>query len=189
VVPRIRWGTIRFSRWFTLTCYGAAVGGLLAVVAPPVGAQRGLEGQIGTFLTRDDGWNWELNLVGRLGLSKDWSPRLRGVAHVTGRVSACPCGEMTQIPQPPSSAENGVGIGYDLQARAMGGHLASLVGVEWFQVLSEDQAQGGTLTGILGLGWYWGVPRHWGTELRYGAFGRRLSATRGCLEWTLVRRW
>jgi hypothetical protein len=70
---------------------------------------------------------------------------------------------------------------------------ASLIGllagvVEWFQVLSEDQAHGGTLTGSLGVGWNWGRRRHWGTELRYGALGRRLSATRGRLEWTLVRR-
>jgi hypothetical protein len=126
--------------------------------------------------------------MGRLGIAAEYSPRWRGVAHVTGRVSACPCSEMTQIPQPPTSIENGLGIGYDLQARTSGGRLAGLMGFEWFQVLSEDQAEGGSLTGILGMGWNWGRGRRWGTELRYGALGRRLSATRGRLEWTVVRR-
>jgi hypothetical protein len=153
-------------------------------------AQSGLEIQAGTFLTRDSGWNFEVNLLARLGFATELSARWRGVGHVTGRLSACPCGEMGIDLHPiQESIENGLGIGYDLQGRMLDRRLMGLAGVEWFQVLGEDHVSGGTIVANAGVGWSWGARRTWGTELRYGAFGRRISATSGRLEWTVVRRW
>lgn len=163
-----------------------------AVFVPVLRAQSGLEIQAGTFLTRDRGWNFALNVLGRLGLATEWSPTWRGIGHVTGRLSACPCGDMG-IDFPPfqerESIENGLGFGYDLQGRLLDRHLTGLIGVEWFQVLGEEQVSGGTIVANAGGGWSWGQGRRWGTEVRYGAFGRRISATRGRFEWTVVRRW
>ena len=162
---------------------------LNALFAPRLVAQHGIEVQAGTFLTRDNGWNFEINLVGRLGLATEWSSQWRGVGHVIGRLSGCPCGSYPSIPRPPESIGNGLGIGYDLQRRMFDRRLTVLLGAEWFQVIGEDQARGGTIVGSAGAGWNWGQRRRWGLELRYGAFGRRMSATRGLLEWTVVRRW
>jgi hypothetical protein len=159
-------------------------------ISPVLRAQSGLEIQAGTFLTRDRGWNYELNLLGRLGVAAEWSARWRGVGHITGRMSACPCGEMGIDLRPiQASIENGLGIGYDLQGRLFDRRLTGLIGVEWFQALGEEQVSGGTLVASAGAGWSWGRRRSWGSELRYGAFGRRISATSGRLEWTVVRRW
>lgn len=160
------------------------------MVAPALRAQSGLETQAGAFLTRDRGWNYAMNVLGRLGYATEWSATWRGVGHLTGRMSACPCGEMgLDFPPILESIENGLGIGYDLQRRTLDRRLTGFIGVEWFQVLGEDHVSGGTMVANAGVGWSWGARRRWGTELRYGAFGRRISATRGRLEWTMVRRW
>jgi hypothetical protein len=127
--------------------------------------------------------------MGRLGFATEWSSRWRGVGHVTGRLSACPCGQMIDIPPRPSSIENGLSLGYDLQGRLLERRLTALLGLEWFEVFGEDRAHGGTIVGTAGAGLNWGRARSWGTELRYGEYGRRMSATRGRLEWSLVRRW
>ncbi|MCC6317224.1 MAG: hypothetical protein IT361_05975 [Gemmatimonadaceae bacterium] len=154
----------------------------------PIAAQRRPEVQVGTFLTRDNGWNWALNLSGRLGLAHRLTDGWWGVGYVVGRMSACPCGEVPQIPLPPQSIENGLGAGYEIHRRMLSDRVTTLLGAEWFHVVQEELATGGTLVGTAGLGWYWGDRRAWGTELRYERFARRLSATRGRLEWTVVRR-
>lgn len=168
----------------------ATVALALALATPflPLPAQSGLEAHAGTFLTRDRGWNWELNLLGRVGFATEWSTTWRGVAHVTGRVSACPCGHAPVIPAPPGSVENGVGLGYDLQARHLDKRFTTLVGIEWFTAFGEERDRGSTVAGSTGVGWNWGQRRRWGTELRYGVFARRLGTTRGRLEWAIVRR-
>jgi hypothetical protein len=162
---------------------------VIALLARPLGAQRGVEVQAGTFLTRERGWNFVLNAVGRLGIATEWSPTWRGVGHVTGRVSVCPCGSADFIPPRPHSIGNGLGVGYDVQGRVFKRRLTGLVGVEWFRVLGEEHTRGGSLVGTAGAGVNWGSSRQWGTELRYGAYAHRLSATRGRLDWTVVRRW
>lgn len=179
----------------TCSPYGAkqlvAVAAVLVVLGLPRGlrGQAHLEAQVGTFLTRDQGWNWELNVLGRVGLFRRVSSRWSGVAHVTGRLSACPCGRMTSIPSPPESIENGIGVGVDVHRTFARERIYGLAGLEFFQAIGEEQARGGTAVVTGGLGWNWGNRMAWGTEVRYGGFGRALASTRGRLDLALVRRW
>lgn len=161
---------------------------VVSLIASPMAAQQRLEVQVGTFLTRDRGWNWELNLSGRLGLAQRLNADWWGVGYVVGRMSACPCGETTQIPPQPESIENGLGAGYEIHRRMFSDRVTALLGAEWFHVVHEELVTGGTLVGTAGIGWYWGKRRAWGTELRFERFARQLSATHGRLEWTVVRR-
>jgi len=152
-------------------------------------AQRWLVAEAGTFLTREGGWKWELNVAGSLGIMHVVAPGWRGTARVLGRVSACPCGSMPSIPAPVESIENGVGAGYDVLRQLGRSRFHLLGGAEWFQVLGESQARGSTLLLSGGGGAEWGADRAWGVQLRYGAFARRLAETRGRLELGLLRRW
>lgn len=174
----------RWGRWLVV-CSG------LACVSVPawLPAQHRFETQLGTFLTHDRGWNWELNASGRVGVASHLTEAWWGVSYATGRLSACPCGDIPSIPAAPESIENGLATGYELQRRVLSQRVTGLLGVEWFHVLGEDQARGSSWTGSVGVGWFWDARARWGTELRYEALARRLSATRGRLEWALVRRW
>lgn len=144
----------------------ASVGLACVRVTSPLRAQIRLETHLGTFLTRDRGWNWELNVSGRLGLASQLSRDWWAVGDVAGRLSACPCGTYPSIPPPPESIANGLGVGYEVQRRMLDQRVSGLLGVEWFHVLEEQQARGSTLAGNMGIGWYWGRQRTWGMELR-----------------------
>jgi hypothetical protein len=77
-------------------------------------AQRWLVAEAGTFLTREGGWNWELNVAGSLGIMHVVAPGWRGTARVIGRVSACPCGS------PAARALSGAPIGLGVHSCATG---------------------------------------------------------------------
>lgn len=178
-----------------LTLLGAPTRIILVVLSAAVVSSETAQAQskpvvlagVGSFLTRDRGWNFDGNVAANVGVRRAIGAHVAGRALISARVGGLGQGSMPSYPPPPKSISKGVTVGAHLLSAPSVAGLYALVGADYFQPWGEDQAHGGTAAAVGGAGVALGESRQWALEGRYAAFARSRSATRGHLDVALLR--
>lgn len=165
----------------------AAVGG--AFSPPDVGAQGTARPDfrfgIGTFLTRDRGWNFHNHVEFSAGLARQ-AGGMDVEAGVSISESHADLVDSPILPPPPDPYMEGVRVQLGLRAPSRTQSMVSvLLGTEVVQNRTDGAPRTTAFAGTSGLGINFG-PRGRGTmELRYVWFAKRLGSSRGVLPLTV----
>lgn len=177
---------VRFGRgWPFVLCVAMAM-----LLAPTrLRAQRTWQAVVGlgTFLTRDRGWNYDLNLgatAGAVWQFSDWVA-LRGT--LTARFSVAPTGPSPWFPPRPQPTTDGGTFAFHLVSRPGPLNLYVVGGAEYFEPWWEERVHSGTVAASGGAGLAWGKQRRWKVEGRYSSFARRMGSSRGHLDVAMLR--
>lgn len=162
------------------------------VYAGPAGAQTTIRPElrlgIGTFLSRDRGWNYSepIELFASVG-------RNAGSVHVEAGASLFKSFRKFAYPaispRPPGSYHDGFAA--RLHARvpsATHSSLSALVGAELVHNRTAGEPRATTAAGTAGIGLNFGPARRGAIDLRYVRFAKPLGSSRGILPLTLAWR-
>jgi hypothetical protein len=143
---------------------------------------------LGTFLSRDRGWNYEEPVEFFAALT-------RRTGSVDLEVAASFSKTFAHFSQPavspryPSAYVDGFRAGLGLRLPSVTHSIVSaLVGAEFVHNRTEGEARTSTFAGTAGLGLNFGPERRGTVDLRYVSFAKRLGSSRGILPLTLAWR-
>lgn len=162
---------------------------LLPIVAT---AQRTLQPEfrlgIGTFLSRDRGWNYGEPIELFAGVAQ----RVGSIdleAGASFSKSFAKFSKPAVVPAPPSAYLDGVRARVGLRAPS-GVHskVSALVGAELVHNRTEGEPRTTTVAGTAGVGLNFGSEGRATVDLRYVRFAKRLGSSRGILSLTLAWR-
>lgn len=142
---------------------------------------------IGTFLTRDRGWNYaeQVELFAALARSSGSIDLEAGASFSKSFVGF---GQPTVSPPPPSQYRDGFRARVGLRAPSLRrSSLSALVGTELVHNWTDGEV-GTTIAATAGIGLNFGPARRATLDLRYVSFARRLGSSRGILPLTLAWR-
>lgn len=142
---------------------------------------------IGTFLTRDRGWNYAdpVELFAALARTSSLIDLEAGASFSKSFVGFS---RPTVSPAPPSEYRDGFRARVGLRAPSLRrSRLSALVGTELVHNRTDGEV-GTTIAATAGIGLNFGPARRATLDLRYVRFARRLGSSRGILPLTLAWR-
>ncbi|HWL39710.1 MAG TPA: hypothetical protein VNO75_05675 [Gemmatimonadaceae bacterium] len=175
---------VKVRRWLVAAIVGAAI-----MATDTAGAQSSsrpeLRVGLGTFLTRDRGWNYSEPVEVFAVVSRN-----------IGAVSVEAGGSMLKTfrgfsapaisPRPATAFHDGFAARLHVRGpNARAGFLNAIVGAELFHNRTDGESRATTVAGTAGVGLSFGPARRGAVDLRYVRFAKPLGSSRGILPLTL----
>ena len=175
-----------FHAWLVTGFRALIVAALAAVLAPEAAAQRpeGLNVQVGlgTFLSRDRGWNYAESIEVFAAVSK----RAGGVDVLAGASFFKTFATFSYpdiVPRPPRAITDGLAARFHVRIpSATRSSVGAIAGTEIVRNLTSGEPRSTTAAGAAGLGLNLGRAE---IGVRYVGFARRLGSSRGMMPLSL----
>jgi hypothetical protein len=173
----------------------ALAAALLLAVAPATLTAQGTPDRqrwvfgVGTFLTRDRGWNYGEGLELGAALERDLGSRLQVSAGVTALTSLRgPGDEVAIYPPYPDGLEHAAALRLQARTQPRGAGLYALAGLEALAGDAGNQGRGVRAGASVGLGLSWQRAARSAVEGQYTVFDQPFGTTRGLLSVRFVHR-
>ena len=173
---------------------GVAAALLIATAPSTVVAQGAPEGRqwvfgLGTFLTRDRGWNYAEGLEVGVAVERDLGARLRLSLGATGLASLESGGDVPAVFPPfPDGLERAAALRLQVRTKTRGAGLYAMAGVEALAGDAGNQGRGARTGASVGSGWSWQGAARSAIEGQYVVFNQPFGTTRGLLSVRFVHR-